>query len=201
MTLGEKLKTHRLDKNLSQEKIAEIVGVSRQAVTKWESNQSAPSAENLIALSSVYGISLDELVDNKSKDQRKDNKIVQANLTLVAILLQAAFLNVCIQPLASEAQGSEYVFLFLFKLMPLLACSIWMAHNLRYEKNIVQYRKNVKIELCYCSIQLCVALFAYYSNLLFIGALILVAVCLIYIFIINPQYMNRVMTKQKTKNN
>ena len=42
MTLGEKLKSCRTKKKLSQEKVAELVGVSRQAVTKWENNQTVP---------------------------------------------------------------------------------------------------------------------------------------------------------------
>ena len=38
MTLGEKLKSYRTNKKISQEKVAELVGVSRQAVTKWEND-------------------------------------------------------------------------------------------------------------------------------------------------------------------
>ena len=47
MALGERIKECRQNTGLSQEKVAELVGVSRQAVTKWEMNQSAPNTENL----------------------------------------------------------------------------------------------------------------------------------------------------------
>jgi len=50
MTLGERIKAQRNKSGLSQEKIAELVGISRQAVTKWESGQPVPSMANLITL-------------------------------------------------------------------------------------------------------------------------------------------------------
>jgi len=61
MTLGERIKEQRIKKGFSQEKIAELVGTSRQAVTKWETGQSVPCMENLITLAEIFGISLDEL--------------------------------------------------------------------------------------------------------------------------------------------
>ena len=197
MSLSEKLKMYRLDSGFSQEKVAELVGVSRQAITKWESGQSMPSSDKLIALASIFETSIDELAEVKNIKIKKDNKILQSNLTLIAIILQASALNVCIQPFSTEGMGLPYTFLLVFKLIPLLACSVWMTCNLKYEKNIVQYRKNVKIELLYCLIQLGVALLAFYSNMLFLGALILIAVALIYIFVINPKYMNRHLTEKK----
>lgn len=53
MTLGEKIKACRQAAGMSQEKVAELVGVSRQAVTKWEANQSAPNTENLFKLAEI----------------------------------------------------------------------------------------------------------------------------------------------------
>lgn len=64
MTLGERIKEYRRRAHLSQEKVAELVGVSRQAVTKWEADQSAPSTENLLKLAGILQISLDRLVEN-----------------------------------------------------------------------------------------------------------------------------------------
>ena len=53
MELGERIREARLRAHLSQEKVAELIGVSRQAVTKWESSQSAPSTDNLFKLAEV----------------------------------------------------------------------------------------------------------------------------------------------------
>lgn len=59
MTLGERIKECRQNEELSQEKVAELVGVSRQAVTKWEANQTAPSTENLFKLAEIFGTTVD----------------------------------------------------------------------------------------------------------------------------------------------
>ena len=48
--------------NLSQEELAEKLGVSRQAVSKWERSEASPDTDNLIALADIYGMSLDELI-------------------------------------------------------------------------------------------------------------------------------------------
>ena len=73
MTIGEKIKQLRSDKGLSQEKLAEKLNVSRSAVAKWEADGGIPEIDNLIQLSSVLGISLDELVGNtKGQNNSKE---------------------------------------------------------------------------------------------------------------------------------
>ena len=64
MSLGERIKEQRKNSGLSQEKVAEFVGVSRQAVTKWEANQSAPSTENLFKLAEIFGTTVDMLLSS-----------------------------------------------------------------------------------------------------------------------------------------
>ena len=61
-TLGEALKTHRINCNMTQEFVAESLGVSRQAVSKWENGSSDPSTSNLIALAKLFGVSVEELL-------------------------------------------------------------------------------------------------------------------------------------------
>lgn len=61
-SLGEALKAHRTSRNLTQEYVAESLGVSRQAVSKWENGTSDPSTANLMALAKLYGLSVDELL-------------------------------------------------------------------------------------------------------------------------------------------
>ena len=68
MALGERIKEQRKKCGLSQEKVAELVGVSRQAVTKWESNQSAPSTENLFKLAEIFGTTVDLLLEAKEEN-------------------------------------------------------------------------------------------------------------------------------------
>ena len=61
-SLGEVLKEHRTRCHMTQEMAAESLGVSRQAVGKWESGASEPSTANLIALAKLYGVTVDELL-------------------------------------------------------------------------------------------------------------------------------------------
>ena len=63
MTLGEKLTQARKAVGLTQADVAARLNVSRQAVSRWESGQSKPSTEKLLALSNLYGISLDHLLN------------------------------------------------------------------------------------------------------------------------------------------
>lgn len=61
-SLGEVLKEHRTSCKMTQEFVAEHLGVSRQAVSKWENGTSDPSTSNLLALAKLYDISAEELL-------------------------------------------------------------------------------------------------------------------------------------------
>ena len=62
MVLSEKLAALRKEHGYSQLYVAERLNVSRQAISRWEVGSSVPSTENLLELSRLYGVSLDELV-------------------------------------------------------------------------------------------------------------------------------------------
>ncbi|MDP4087416.1 MAG: DUF5680 domain-containing protein [Bacillota bacterium] len=64
MSFQEQLQTLRKSRGLSQEKLAEIMGISRQAVAKWEVGQSYPDIAKLIALSEIFNVSIDKLVND-----------------------------------------------------------------------------------------------------------------------------------------
>lgn len=62
MNFSEKLVTLRKAKNLTQEQLAEKLNVSRQSVSKWESNQAVPELEKIVALSAVFDVTTDYLL-------------------------------------------------------------------------------------------------------------------------------------------
>ena len=62
-SLAERLQENRVRCKMSQEFVAEALGVSRQAVSTWETGKSDPSTANLIALAKLYGISAQELLE------------------------------------------------------------------------------------------------------------------------------------------
>lgn len=72
-SLGELLKENRMRCKMTQEFVAETLGVSRQAVSKWENGTADPSTSNLLALSNLYGVAADELlrsVDSELKQEK-----------------------------------------------------------------------------------------------------------------------------------
>ena len=66
---AKKLTELRKYSSLSQEALAEKIGVSRQAVSKWERGEASPDTENLLALSKIYSVSLDDLLGEKSAEE------------------------------------------------------------------------------------------------------------------------------------
>lgn len=75
-SLGELLKENRLRCKMTQEFVSETLGVTRQAVSKWENGTADPSTSNLLALANLYGIAADELlksVDSEWKQGQKKN--------------------------------------------------------------------------------------------------------------------------------
>ena len=65
------LKLYRKQNDLTQEQVAEKLGVSRQAVAKWERGESLPDLEHVIAMADMYGVTIDQLVRNL--DPREDD--------------------------------------------------------------------------------------------------------------------------------
>ena len=71
-SLGEALKENRIRCQMTQEFVAETLGVSRQSVSKWENGSSDPNASNLIALAKLYKISPEELLECATRTPEED---------------------------------------------------------------------------------------------------------------------------------
>lgn len=80
MEFAEKLKSIRKQAGMSQEKLAEKLGVSRQAVTKWETDAGIPDIGNLRAISDLFHISIDELL-GKDKEERVPSQYLYESVT------------------------------------------------------------------------------------------------------------------------
>ena len=80
MTFAEKLKNIRKQAGMSQEQLAEKLGVSRQAVTKWETDAGIPDIENIMAISALFDISIDELLSNE-KGTKKPTEYLFESVT------------------------------------------------------------------------------------------------------------------------
>lgn len=69
MSLAEILKENRIRCKMTQEFVAETIGVSRQAVSKWENGSADPSTSNLIALANLYGVSAEGLLKSVAQKE------------------------------------------------------------------------------------------------------------------------------------
>ena len=96
MTLGEKIVSLRRQAGLSQERLAGELGVSRQAVSRWETNSALPDAMNVLALSRLFGVSADYLRNDGfpaagTSAAARDNRALRA--ADLAALLAGALWN------------------------------------------------------------------------------------------------------------
>lgn len=73
MDLGEKLYELRRTKNLSQENVAEQLNVTRQTISKWETNQSTPDFDKIVPLCELYGITPNELLTGEKPEEKNNN--------------------------------------------------------------------------------------------------------------------------------
>ncbi|AUG58524.1 DUF5680 domain-containing protein [Acetivibrio saccincola] len=88
MIFSEKLSLIRKSKGYTQEQLAEILGVSRQAVAKWESGQSYPDISNLIQISEEFHVTVDYLVRD-SVCQKKPTYLHRGQIEIVDFLIKA----------------------------------------------------------------------------------------------------------------
>lgn len=300
MTFSEKLARLRKREGLSQEELASYLGVSRQAVSRWEQGTAMPDAPNLVKLRQRFRVSLDWLLEDgrgweELDDQQpggetapralgrgwsiaggaitglsllgllllgilssvfpasvaeapagvewvrgytgltgflkyhhlewlfalclltafggvlllalprirrsaEGNPILRSNLALLAIAGQAGSLYGCAQSLWWLNQGQEHyrgpVWLYLALT---LACSVWMAANLRREKDPRQRRKNSLIELGYCAAQAAVAVLTADMGLGLAGLALGVILLVTYLLVVNPRYMGRRFTRNRKR--
>ena len=91
MTIGKRIAARRKEKNLTQEELAGHMGVSPQAVSKWENDQTCPDISALPKLAQLFGVTVDELLSGKEElpavrvlppEQRKDPKDMLLRITV-----------------------------------------------------------------------------------------------------------------------
>lgn len=90
MSLGSNISNKRKSLKLSQEYVAEQLGVSRQAVSKWETNQSEPSTNNLIKLANLFESDIKELVSQEQFDEEQKDVETRIEQTQKDIKMQIA---------------------------------------------------------------------------------------------------------------
>ena len=112
MTLGERLLGYRTNIGMSQEKLAEKIGVSRQTISKWETNQSTPDFDKILPLCEVLGITTEELIKGekevknseleeiKQENEKAKKEYMQKRNKKKAIVLSVSIFLYCIATFA-----------------------------------------------------------------------------------------------------
>lgn len=124
MEVGERLKKRREELELTQEYVAEVLGVSRQTISNWENSRSYPDIERIVKLSDIYELSLDELLKGDIKMVNKLQKDTQMSHINRQILLEL-LLNMVLMALVIVLNPGRVLTICLFLLIGLLSMNIF----------------------------------------------------------------------------
>ena len=108
MAISDRILELRKIKGISQEELAENIGVSRQAVSKWESEQSVPDLEKIILLSNYFNVTTDYLlkgVESNNQAIRKNNNIHIFNVVATTLTILGLILSTFIWTATQEVGG------------------------------------------------------------------------------------------------
>ena len=135
MTIGERLLKLRKERNLSQEELANELDVSRQTVSKWETDQSVPDFDKIIPLCNYFGITSDELLtgDSNIKEAKKEN--FKSNFARnIAIAVAMYILSVVAIIAAAEVFGQPVLGVCVFFVIVAVATSLLIYNGIYYSK-------------------------------------------------------------------
>lgn len=151
MNIGDKLFELRKKKGLSQEEVADKLNVTRQTISKWETNQSTPDFDKIIPLCELYNITSDELLTGKKNInsneytndsiRRKNAKVVSGCVFLYIMSLVVTIINEEIFNINSSLTGA------IFLLIVAISTAILVYHfmSMPKEEKTVKEQKNVKL--------------------------------------------------------
>lgn len=134
MNISERLFNLRKNKKLSQEELANILGVSRQTISKWETGESTPDFDKIIPLCEFYGITSDELLSGKKdiiETKKEENRNNFARNIAIAIGLY--IISVVFVVVADEIFNQEIIGIALFFIVNAIATSLIVYSSIKYK--------------------------------------------------------------------
>ncbi len=174
MDIGEKLFELRKGKNLSQEEVAEKLNVTRQTVSKWETNQSTPDFDKIVPICELYGITTEELITGKKPEEVKteEPKVEEKPLTKEEVrrksaevvstsvfmyILSVVFIMVAITVLRIDPIISSAIFLVIIGWATARIIKHYMSvpkfeetHQERKERQVVKEINSIMWMICTC---------------------------------------------------
>ncbi len=128
--IGGKIKAARIEKRLTQEQVAELLGVSRQTISNWENEKSYPDIISVIKMSECYDVSLDYLLKGEQKMKNyydyleESTNVVKSNtnrnktITILSYLLIWAFAMIAFWLFTSGSDAMGYSLMYLWIILP-----------------------------------------------------------------------------------
>lgn len=146
MKLGEKLYELRKEKNLSQEEVANILNVSRQTVSKWETGGTTPDFDKIVPLCNLYGITTDELLTGNKKEQTPHEfkrEIQKKKAFMYSISVSLYILSVVFVIIFGNIKDLEILGICLFLIIIAIATGIIIYTSMVYDN---KETKKIKIK-------------------------------------------------------
>lgn len=144
MKLGERLLNLRKAKHLSQEEVADKLNVTRQTISKWETDQSTPDFDKIAPLCKLYGITADELLtgektqaNTEERFLNSDNKVKRAKGIVISIFIyfiSIIWIMIAIPVLTMNPLVASAIFLFIFAIGTAYLIYTCMVYKVKQEK-------------------------------------------------------------------
>ena len=139
MNLSKQIKKYRTREQFSQEELAEKLYVSRQTISNWENERSYPDIHNLLLMSVLFNVSLDNLVKGDVEMMKNELQNVHMNKWTMSMVTFMLLGTISIGPMMNWFGTTGLVISFF-----LIACSLYSAHkveNIKKKLNLKTYKE------------------------------------------------------------
>jgi len=149
MNLSKQIKKYRTREQLSQKELAEKLYISRQTISNWENERSYPDIHNLLLMSVLFAVSLDDLVKGDVEIMKNEIQNAQMNKWSISMLLFAFLAVISVGPMLSLA-GKKGLLISLALFLCCLYAAIKMEkfkkkHDLKTYKEILAFQEGRKL--------------------------------------------------------
>lgn len=135
MTIGDRLLKLRKERNLSQEDLANELDVSRQTISKWETNQSVPDFDKIVPLCNYFGITTDELLTGNKNLLESNAQSIKSNYARnIAIAVMLYIISLVALIIFEEAFEEETIGISIFFTLIAIATGLITYNSIYYKK-------------------------------------------------------------------
>lgn len=151
LQIGARLLEYRKNAGLSQEEFAEKIGVSRQAVSKWELDKAYPDLDRLVCICGILNVRIDELIYGKQESDNNTNKEASENDNNILHMKNIRGTRRLVRLKLIFYVLAVFCVFCIVVLFVLLARNEWINHSVKNENVRVEkvYQQYTKADLCY----------------------------------------------------